>query len=196
MVKNRLAGKLVYLAGGMEYVDDMGQEWRDYITPFLHHLQIGVFNPCIMEQTTIREKIAPYIKKAKAAQTREEDLRWRRLAKEKVKHVASEDLNAVDLSTFIILHVDTDTHMCGSYNEQTHACLQRKPVIVHCKQGWENVPGWLWTICEPEMFFSTWKEVEDYIDHIAFAEKIDTLNRWKFFDNEVVYGECSQHVYK
>ena len=45
MVKNRLKGQRVYLAGAMDRVPDRGATWRENITPFLNELNVTVFDP-------------------------------------------------------------------------------------------------------------------------------------------------------
>jgi hypothetical protein len=106
-----------------------------------------------------------------------------------MRPICASDLRLVDQAGAVILHVDTDVHMCGSYGEQTWACLQHKPVVVHCSQGKFNVPDWLWGVCHPDMFFSKWSGVKDYLRHVAFDDNVEHYRRWKFIDMDKVYGK-------
>jgi hypothetical protein len=104
-------------------------------------------------------------------------------------NIVSVDLHFVDLSNFIIMAIDKSIHMCGSYCEITYASLEKKPIIVMCKQGRWEVPGFLWGMgLRHQMFFGSWGEVKDYIAHIAYAKTIDDLGRWRFLDYNKVYG--------
>ena len=43
---NRLKGMTAYLCGAMDRVEDGGVKWRQYITPKLQELGVGVLDPC------------------------------------------------------------------------------------------------------------------------------------------------------
>jgi hypothetical protein len=55
---------------------------------------------------------------------------------------------------------------------------------VRMEQGKQHVPDWLFGTLPHEWFFSTWKELENYILHINCDEQIDLKDRWKFFNHE------------
>lgn len=192
MKANRLAGAKAYLVGPMDRIADGGVEWREDISTFLWNMKCGVLNPCKKPMRGVDE----------SSEARE----WRKFLKQKagegyssaadalsqmMKNIVGSDLRMVDLANFIIMYIDTDVHMCGSYAEQTHACLQKKPVIICCKQGKWGVPDWLWGICKHQLFFNNWDEVKRYITHINEDDEktIDTLNKWVFLDQKIIYGE-------
>ena len=181
---NRLRGSCIYLAGPMDEVPDLGADWREWITPELQKMGIGVYNPC-NKPTDIA---------CETDENRKEMLRLRDLGEwdeysELVKEIVSVDLRMVDVSDAIILNVDKDYHMCGSYNEQAMACLQRKPVIVHCKQGKGEIPGWLFGHCNHELFFDTWDGVMRYIHAVDNYSRFDPIeDGWKLFNHELVFG--------
>jgi len=186
MSLHRLKGSLCYLVGPMDEVPDAGADWREYISKFLWSLNMGVLNPCN------KPTIDPIYNEDPVWR---ENLRfnkqlgnWKVLQK-LVEPVVSIDLRMIDLCSCVIMNVDKSVHMCGSYNEQTHACLQRKPVIVHCGSGVTDVPNWLFGIARPEIFFDSWKKIKEYLIHIDTAEKVDDLNRWKFFDYNKIYNQ-------
>ena len=43
---NRLKGMTAYLCGAMDRVKDGGVKWRQYMTPKLQELGVGVLDPC------------------------------------------------------------------------------------------------------------------------------------------------------
>lgn len=194
---NRLKGQIFYCCGPMDRVKDRGVEWRLDIQNFLWSLEAGVFNPCDkpidwgVEDESSREFRRNALKAAEQLHQKghiHESDKICESIQNSMKDIVASDLRGVDTSHAVIMYVDTSIHMCGSYGEQTHACLQRKPVIVCCKQGKFNVPDWLWGICNHEMFFSNWSEVKDYLKHVAFDENVKHYKRWRFLDTNKIYG--------
>ena len=78
--------------------------------------------------------------------------------------------------------------MCGSYHEAFVAVAQKKPLLIMCQQGKQNVPNWLFGVVPHEHMFGSWSELIEYIHHINEDEEVEDLNRWRFFDWEKVYG--------
>jgi nucleoside 2-deoxyribosyltransferase len=179
---NRLAYSRAYLAGPIDRVSDRGAFWREDISDFLLQNHIGVLNPSKKPMIGHRDEDDDFVvERTKYKIAGEFDK-----VHEIMKEVVSTDLRLIDLSDFVILHIDTKVHMCGSYNEQTHACLQRKPVLIHCNTGKVDVPDWLWGICKHEEFFSDWQSLKLYIRDIAYKNR-KVHNRWKFVDYAKVY---------
>ncbi len=196
---NRLAGMLTYLVGPMDYATDKGAGWRLEITPFLHRMNVGVLNPCdkpstnvdVIEDETLFKRInmckqlgkeLDYAgEKDKAKEMYE---RAHKLAQNFVRY----DLRMVDIAHFVIMHVNRNIHMCGSYGEQSMASIQRKPVIVFCDQGKHDIPNWLYGILNPAMFFSSLDEVKGYLTHVNEDREVEDHNRWRFIDMNKVYG--------
>ena len=199
MKKNRLKGCIFYEAGPMDRVEGRGVEWRLDMQDFIwDELEGGVFNPCdkpidwgVEDETSRQWRHQSIVDAAvlhAAGHTHEANKIYEAVY-ESMKDIVASDLRGVDTSHAVILHIDTDIHMCGSYNEQTWACLQRKPVVIHCKQGKHNVPDWLFGICQHEMMFSTWDEVKGYLKHVAFDDNVKHYKRWRFIDMDKVYGK-------
>lgn len=184
VLKNRLKGSMAYLAGPMDDVADRGEGWRKEIKPFLWDLGIGVLCPFDKPNIdSVDEDENLFIKLADLKKKEE----WEE-AHEIARSIAADDYRMVDKADFILLYVNKDCHMCGSYHENCIATLQRKPVIVMVEQGKEYVPNWILSVGKHPMFFGSWKEVRAYIRHIAYAPKIDTHNRWRFFDYNKIFG--------
>ncbi len=174
---NRLKNQRVYLAGAMDRVPDRGIGWRDSITPFLENLGIIVFNP-IKKPTDIGkedEEVQLLKKRYK------KDLEYDELSR-LMKSIRSVDLRLVDISDFIIVNLDLDTHPCGTLEEIFWANRQKKPIIIHMVQGKQNAPDWLFGTIPHEMIFSSWNEIENYLNSINTSSEIDSHNRWYFFN--------------
>jgi len=175
---NRLNHQRVYLAGAMDRVPDRGSTWRDNITPFLMNLGITVFNPIKKPCLDGNEDHAVHVYKTKLKQQEKYDE-----LKKIMKNIRCVDLRLVDISDFLIVNLDIDVHPCGTYEEIFLANRSKKPVIIHMEQGKNNAPDWLFGTIPHEMILSSWDEVKNYLNHIDSSEKIQTHNRWQFFNN-------------
>lgn len=176
---NRLKNQRVYLAGAMDRVPDRGTTWRDYITPYLEKFGVHVFNP-IKKPTTVGledEQTAEIKKQLKISQQYDQ-------LSEIMKTIRSVDLRMVDISDFMIVNLDLDTHPCGTLEEIFLANRQKKPILVHMVQGKENAPDWLFGTIPHQMIFSSWNCIKSYLDYINSSNTIDTHNRWYFFEHQ------------
>ena len=186
---NRLKGMTAYLCGAMDRVADGGVEWREHITPRLQELGVGVFNPCnkpsdyALEDEDTRELIHALKRSEKY-----EDIAAI------MKPICAVDLRMVDIAHFIIMNIDMDNHLCGSYHEAFGAIGQKKPVVIMCKQGKRGLPNWMFGVVPHQMVFSNWSETIEYLHHINEDEDVEHLNRWRFFDFNKVYGNDTSGI--
>jgi nucleoside 2-deoxyribosyltransferase len=174
---NRLQGQRVYLAGAMDRVADRGAGWRDNITPFLESIGITVFNP-LKKPTEVGKENEEVCKLKNEYKSQEKYEELSNL----MKIIRSVDLRLVDISDFLIVNLDLDTHPCGTYEEIFLANRSKKPVIVHMEQGKIHAPDWLFGTIPHQMIFSTWEELKNYISDIDQKKEIQHQNRWRFFN--------------
>lgn len=173
---NRLKNQRVYLAGAMDRVADRGAGWRSLITPFLQGLGATVFNPLnkpsdLGSEDEETHKKKTYLKKSE----KYDDL------SDIMKTIRAVDLRLVDISDFLVVNLDINTHPCGTLEEIFWANRAKKPVIIRMEQGKNQVPDWLFGTLPHSMFFSTWEEVQDYLTHIDGDSEINCEGRWRFF---------------
>lgn len=173
---NRLENQRVYLAGPVDRVPDRGQQWRDNITPFLTSLGLKVFDPLKKPIEIGAENEEAFLIKKTFKESGDYDS-----LSLLMKTVRNVDLRLVDISDFIIVHMDLDVHMCGTYEELFLANRQKKPIIVHMQQGKQNAPDWLFGTIHHSMIFSCWDAIKDYLLYVHTNKDIKTLNRWYFF---------------
>lgn len=173
---NRLRNQRVYLAGAMDRVPDRGNTWRDNITPFLENLGVVVFNPIKKPSIEGSEDAETHVYKTKLKHSKKYDELSRLM-----KTIRSVDLRLVDISDFLIVNLDLDTHPCGTLEEIFLANRSKKPVIVHMEQGKVNAPDWLFGTIPHQMIFSVWDEIKEYLKHINSSSNIETYKRWQFF---------------
>jgi nucleoside 2-deoxyribosyltransferase len=174
---NRLNKQRVYLAGAMDRVPDRGVTWRDNITPFLEQMGIIVFNPIIKPSKTGKEDEDSHVIKTKLKNSeRYEEL------EDMMKTIRRVDLRMVDISDFLIVNLDLDTHPCGTYEEIFNANRGKRPILMHVEQGKKNAPDWLFGTIPHQMIFSDWIDLKNYLVHIDSDENIECYKRWQFFD--------------
>lgn len=179
MIKGRLYGMRCYLIGAMDRAMDGGVDWRLAITPFLARLGVVVLNPCDKPINIGLERV--------------EDRKYRtQLRKEKryddltseMKVLRLVDLRMVDMSDFLVCNIDTMIHMCGSYEETTWANRIKRPIIIHCEQGKDGVPDWMFGKLPHGLFFDAWDQIKDYLTHVHLDQFVPHFKRWMFFDYE------------
>ncbi len=174
---NRLNNQRVYLAGAMDRVADRGIGWRDDITPFLQDLGVVVFNPIKKPSAIGMEDFTTHQIKQKL----KNECNYDELSK-LMKVIRSVDLRLVDISDFLVVNLDLDTHPCGTLEEIFLANREKKPIIIHMVQGKQNAPDWLFGTIPHEMIFSSWNEIKNYLSHINCSEIINDHKRWYFFN--------------
>ncbi len=77
------------------------------------------------------------------------------------------DLRYVDYSDCLLIYIDTDIHMCGTYHELFFGELQHKPRFVVIKGGWRKLPTW----CIP--IFKRHEIFEDFDSCIEHIKRLD-----------------------
>ena len=174
---NRLKNQRVYLAGAMDRVADRGHGWRDNITPFLESLGVIVFNPIKKPGNVGMEDDATQrLKKKLKSEEQYHEL------SALMKTIRAVDLRLVDISDFLLVNLDLDIHPCGTYEEIFWASRQKKPIIIHMVQGKSNAPDWLFGTIPHDMIFSSWNDIQNYLEQINTKPQINDHNRWYFFD--------------
>lgn len=174
---NRLKNQRAYLVGAMDRVADRGIGWRENITPYLENLGVTVYNPLKKPIDIGKEDSDAFLKKVEYRTAKDYDK-----LSEMMKTIRNVDLRLVDISDFIIVNLNLNTHPCGTYEEIFLANRQKKPIIVHVEQGKHQTPDWLFGCVPHQLFFSSWNEIKIYLNYINTSNSIEHLNRWYFFN--------------
>ena len=103
-----------------------------------------------------------------------------------MKEIRNVDLRMVDISDFLIVNIDLDIYPCGTMEEIFLGNREKKPIILHMKQGKQNTPDWLFGAIPHQLIFSSWEEIRGYLTHINTSSSIDSYKRWYFFDMETI----------
>lgn len=176
---NNLKNTKTYLVGAMDRVKDGGVSWRNAVTPSIKSFGVKIINPCdkpiygVKENEETRWWIEYY------KETKQYDK-----IKQKFSIIRNADLRCVDMSDFIIAHIDLNVHACGSYEEIVTANRQKKPVLIWCEQGKENAPNWLFFMLPHEHIFGSYNELMDYLNFIDKHPDVNALSRWFFFSEK------------
>jgi len=171
-----LKGVSCFLSGPIDRVSDDGIQWRNYIKEQSEKraLGIGFFDPCDKPEG-LGSEIG--IEKVKVQELIREG-KWQE-AQDFVKTFRRYDLRGVDTSDFLIVKVDLDVHMCGTYDEMFTAEREQKPILVIMGPGQkkENIPTWLVSFIHSEEIFETEDECLDYLERLNKGE-MEFDRRW------------------
>lgn len=182
---NRLWGNMCYLAGVIDRVStEDASTWRNEITPFLNSLGVIVFDPCNKKLHKMHDIPNEQIvfKKLKQEKKYQE-------FKDFGEPIRLIDLRMVDKSDFIIAKIDMNVFNCGTIEEIVLANRQKKPVLLWCPQGLQELAGWFKLMLPLSLIFERLDDLKTYLNNINSAEKIDDLNRWRFFDYPELYNQ-------
>jgi hypothetical protein len=175
---NNLKNSRTYLIGAMDRVADGGNGWRNKIIPHLTSMNIRVLNPCnkpiasVVENDNTRETIEHY----------KETGQYEKIRKE-FGNIRNADLRCVDVSDFVIAHIDLKVHACGSYEEIVTANRQKKPTLVWCEQGKHKAPNWLFFMLPHHHIFSNMNDLLSHLKEIDNVESDMELERWFFMSD-------------
>ena len=177
-LQNNLRNMRTYLIGAMDRVKDGGIGWRNKITPHLKQMNVIILDPCNKPIESVKEdfNIRHSIENLKTAG------KFDTIRKE-YGHIRNADLRCVDVSDFVIAHIDISIHACGSYEEIVTANRQKKPVLIWCEQGKEHVPNWLFFMLPHETIFGSMEDLLGHLSHINTCTNYSSLDRWFFFNN-------------
>lgn len=174
---NNLKNTRTYLVGAMDRVKDGGIGWRQKITPILKSMNVTVLDPCNKPINGVKEDNNTRLKIEEYKQTEQ----YHRI-KEEYSVIRNADLRCVDISDFIIAHIDINIHACGSYEEIVTANRQKKPVLIWCQQGKKNAPNWLFFMLPHEHIFNSMNELIKYLQYINQHNDTNSLKRWFFLE--------------
>jgi hypothetical protein len=167
----------------MNFAKDSGVGWRKEIKEKAKKrgLKIKFLDPTDKPKSPIANDDCIHDEKDIIAKFRKTE-NWESVTKI-VKRFRRIDLRMVDRADFIIIFVDTDIHMTGSYDEATTCEKEKKPVLAIVKQGREGAPDWLFGIVNYWEMFKTVDECLEYLDGLN-SGKVAMDGRWVIFSED------------
>lgn len=173
---SKLQGKRCMLSGGIDRVVDDGIGWRQYIKEECKKRKIDMifFDPCDKPKG-LGSEIG--VEKVKVRELINSD-KWEE-AKNYVKTFRHYDLRAVDWSDLVIVKIDLNSHLCGTYDEVFLAEREMKPVFVIMGEGQTkyDIPTWLVAFIKENEIFDNEDECISYLNNINKG-KIFLDERW------------------
>lgn len=176
----RLRGTRCYLVGPMDQCPNGGVQWRQELTPWLRSFGVTVLDP-----TCKPIDICPETPEARSKLGSLKEAGDYDPYSKEIKLLRCVDLRMIDVSDFIIAHIDTSITMCGTWEEITTANRSKKPILVHCVQGKSQCPGWLFGMIPHDYIFDSWWQVKDRLAWINSNAPQGLDKRWYFFDYSI-----------
>ena len=176
---NKLKGMRTYLCGSIDRAPDGGVEWRDWITPKLQEFNLGVMNPCKKPIDIGGEDLEDRDYRKKLLKEKKYD----ELSKY-MRTIRVVDLRMSDVSDFAIVNFDTDARMMGTIEEMTVLNSQKKPILLYCPRGIDQIYAWVWGMIPYQMYFEQWDDLFSYLKDIDDGTNTEYLNRWTWIDYE------------
>lgn len=171
--KGVLSRAICYLCGPMDRAKDNGTEWREYFIEQTTDLDLKIINPCdkpsncAQEISKTGERKVDRLKRLR---------RWSDL-KKFVNRFRHEDLRFVDIADFVVIYIDIDVHICGSYDEVFNAERQKKPCLAIVNGGLPNLPNWMFDVFNLHEVFDNVDKCVNYLKKIDRGDvKLD--KRW------------------
>jgi nucleoside 2-deoxyribosyltransferase len=159
-----------YLSGPIEF--DPNTNWRKPVIDYLKEkFEINVFDPFSDPKQQWVETIN-ICKKEKNFDKLQE------IAKKFVR----KDLSMVDRCDALIAYLPYKVPTVGTHHEIINANNMKKPVMLVCPEGKENIPVWYYGCLNHNTFFNSWDELYYYLEAVDKGDLL-TFNRWNF-----VYG--------
>lgn len=165
-----------YLIGPIDKCPNGGVEWRRMIGEYLRSYGVIPLDPTNKPITGYDEKeeLIKYRKQLK------EQNRFDELAR-LVKPIRAVDLRMCDVCDFCIVYLNLDIPMCGTWEEIFWCNRMKKPCLVVCEQGKNNIPDWLFGTIPHRYMFSSFNELKEYLGKVHEGKMSDD-NRWVFFN--------------
>ena len=167
---NYLNNSNFYLSGPIEFGSE--PNWReDVIENLKVKFNINVFDPFSDPKQQWIDKINQYKK----------EKNFNKLTEIANKFVRK-DLTMVDRCDALIAYLPYKVPTVGTHNEIINANNMKKPIMLICPEGKENIPIWYYGFMKHEIFFNSWNEIYSYLENVNKGNLIKN-NRWDF-----VYG--------
>jgi nucleoside 2-deoxyribosyltransferase len=152
---------MCYLAGPIDFADDLGKGFRQKIKAIAEEKNLGII---FLDPTAKMDNLKADVGEEQGSINEyKKNGKWERL-NNLMKAIVRSDLRCVDYSDFVIAYVDTDIHMCGSYSEIFLSLSQKKPTYIIVKGGRARASSWLFGVCKPEYMFDS---IEELMTHLA-----------------------------
>ena len=166
-----LKNKRAYLSGPIEH-DTTHTNWRtEPKETLVNRFEINLFDPF----ADPKQQWAPLLQESR-------DNRDFDTISQVAKNFVRKDLAMVDRADFVIAYLPKDVCTTGTHHEIIVSHNAKKPTLLVCPQGVENIPIWYFGFIPHEVMFGSWDDLYSYLDGVNSGDQKEN-NRWHF-----VYG--------
>ena len=107
-----------------------------------------------------------------------------------MRKLRSYDLRCVDLSSICIVYINKDISSAGTWDEFFTANKEKKPCLVFCEQGKNNLNDWVFGVIPDHYIYNNMEELIDFLQKVDTGKIIPKDNRWVFFNwDKIVKGD-------
>lgn len=154
----------VYLSGGMEYKNDLGVGWRQFITPVLESSGYKVFDPAAHNDSKLEGlSIAEFNALKLSNLDRYKDITRKNIIKEDYMDILQSDL-------MILLYDESARKGAGTLSEASLSYTVGIPILMVTSYAVESIPGWL--LAEVYQHYATFDAVLSFLKE---KEKVEQL---------------------
>ncbi len=167
-MNNFLSGKSFYLSGPIQHGDN-ATNWRLEPKKVLtERFGINIYDPF----DDPKQQWLPLLREAKDKKDYEAITK---IAKSFVR----KDLCMVDRADGVISNLPYKVPTTGTIHEIINSNNSKKPTLLVCEQGKENIPLWFYGFIPIEAMFGSWEELYTYLQEVNDG-KHSSNNRWDF----------------
>jgi hypothetical protein len=176
----------VYLCGPISDAADFGIGWRQEFTEKTKDLGLIHLDPT--------DKPGGYLSETQDQQKQIQRFRehqdWSGL-EIYMKKIRRMDLRLVDKADFIVIYVDPNSHMLGSYDEILTAEDQQKPIFLIVNGRLEDLNPWIFTAVDHNNMFESVDSCVSYIRGIDEGRMV-LSNEWVLIEKYLTDVCCPQ----
>lgn len=161
-----LTSKKFYLSGPIEFGNE---NWRDPIIDRLKKdFSIDVYDP-------FSDPKQQWIDKISEAKKNHDYQAIQEIAKKFVR----KDLGMVDRSDGLIAYLPYKIPTTGTHHEIINSINSKKPTLLVCPQGKENIPVWYYGISKIQHMFGSWDELFCFLKEVNEGQHQND-DKWSF----------------
>ena len=148
-----LTNKKFYLSGPIEFGSE---NWRDSVIKKLQlNFNIDVYDP-------FSDPKQQWIEKITEAKIKKDYDAIQEISKKFVR----KDLGMVDRSDGLIAYLPYKVPTTGTHHEIINSINSKKPTLLVCPQGKENIPVWYYGILKTQHMFGCWEDLFLFLNEV------------------------------
>jgi len=107
-----------------------------------------------------------------------------------MRKIRNVDLRFCDISDAIICYLPLGASVFGTVEELITSNRQKKPLLLVCNEGIENIPDWAFSLGDINTMFGSFDDLKSYLTLVDESPSIEGLcsSRWLFLDQSFLAG--------